>query len=96
MKNRLQHIGILKVATNVIRSLLELSTAKLTVAYFNLNLISADADDNKFVDCAFAANAHYIVTNDKDFDILKTIAFPSIKVVTANEFKEILIEESII
>lgn len=45
-----------EVAANVIRSLLELSTAKLTVAYFNLNLITNDADDNKFVDCAFAAN----------------------------------------
>ncbi len=83
----------LNVATNVIRSIIELSTGKLTVAYFSLNLIKNDADDNKFVDCAFAANADYIVTNDRDFDILKTISFPSIKVVSMQQFKEILISE---
>lgn len=86
----------IEVAANVTRSLIELSTAKLTVAYFKLNLISADADDNKFVDCAFTANADYIVTNDKDFDVLKTITFPSIKVVTPDEFKKILLKEEII
>ncbi len=84
------------VATNVIRSLIELSTAKLTVTYFSLNLIQNDADDNKFVDCAFAANADYIVTNDSDFNILKTISFPSIKVVSIHEFREILLKEKVL
>lgn len=60
-----------EVASNVIRSLIELSTSKPTVIYFNLNLITNDPDDNKFVDCAFAANADFIVTNDSDFNILK-------------------------
>lgn len=46
-----------EVAANVIRLLIELSTARLTVAYFNLKLIVNDEDDNKFVDCAFATNA---------------------------------------
>ncbi len=78
------------VAASVIRSLIELSTAHLIVPYFNLNLISMDEDDNKFVDCAFAAGADYIVTNDKDFDVLKSIKFPSIKIVNVEEFKEIL------
>lgn len=41
-----------EVAANVTRSLIELSTAQLTVAYFNLRLIKNDEDDNKFVDCA--------------------------------------------
>lgn len=85
-----------EVAANVIRSILELSTAKLTVNYFNLNLITNDEDDNKFVDCAFAANAEYIVTNDKDFDVLKSIGFPSIRVINVYEFEEILIKEGII
>ncbi|MCB9352648.1 MAG: PIN domain-containing protein [Lewinellaceae bacterium] len=30
-----------------------------------------DADDNKFLDCAIAAGAEYLVTHDKDFNILK-------------------------
>src|SRR5437868_13145969 len=38
--------------------------------HFNLNLISADPDDNKFSDCAFAGNVHYLVTDDKHFAVL--------------------------
>lgn len=85
-----------EVAANVIRSLIELSTAQLTVAYFNLRLITNDEDDDKFVDCAFAANAACLVTNDRDFDVLKSVDFPSIKVVNIDEFKAILIKEGII
>ena len=33
-------------------------------------------DDNKFVDCAFAANATYIVSDDKHYDVLKEVDFP--------------------
>ena len=84
------------VATNVIRSLLELSTARLTIAYFKLNLIAADEDDNKFVDCAFAANADCIVTNDRDFDVLKSITFPAINVLNIHAFKALLLDKGLI
>ena len=85
-----------EVAANVIRSLIELSSAQLTVVYFKFNIIVNDEDDNKFVDCAFASNADYIVTNDSDFNVLKTIEFPSIKSVTIEAFKALLISEGII
>lgn len=85
-----------EVAANVSRSLIALPTAQLTVIYFKLKLIHNDEDDDKFVDCAFAANADYIVTNDHDFDVLKSISFPVIKVVNIQEFKEILIKEGIL
>lgn len=81
-----------EVAINVIRSLIELSTSKVTVNWFKLKLITNDEDDNKFVDCAFASNADYIVTNDSDFNILKQISFPKINVVNVDEFRSILIE----
>lgn len=84
------------VAANVVRHLVELSTAHLVVTYFNLRIITSDEDDNKFIDCAFAANADYIVTNDKDFDILKQVSFPTINVVDINSFKEILLSNRII
>ena len=84
------------VATDVTRSLTELSTAFLTVIYYNLELITADTDDNKFVDCAFAANADFIITNDGHFNILKTIDFPSIPILRLDEFKELLRKENII
>lgn len=84
------------VATNVVRHLIELSTAHLVVTYYNLRIITSDEDDNKFIDCAFAANADYIVTNDKHFNILKEVSFPTIKVIDINSFKEILLNNGII
>ena len=58
--------------------------------HFRLNLIAADPDDNKFSDCAFAGNVHFLVTDDKHFTILKSTSFPSINVITLDQFKELL------
>ena len=55
-----------------------------------LVLLLGDMDDNKFVDCAIAINANFIVTHDKDFNILKSIPFPIIPVIDTNEFKKLL------
>jgi putative PIN family toxin of toxin-antitoxin system len=59
------------VALNVVRSLTELSSSRFVTVYYNLELITADPDDNKFVDCAFASNADFIISNDNHFGILK-------------------------
>ena len=61
-----------------------------TVPYFKWNLITADPDDNKFVDCAISANADYIVTNDKHFNILKMTDFPKINVINIEQFIKII------
>jgi uncharacterized protein len=58
--------------------------------YYRLNLIYTDPDDNKFADCAFAGNADAIVTEDVHFDILKTIPFPKIAVLSVSEFADFL------
>jgi len=79
-----------EVAINVIRSITELSNAILTTIFYNLRLIDKDEDDNKFVDCAFAANADFIVTNDSHFNILKHIGFPSIPILSIDEFEDLL------
>ena len=84
------------VATNVTRLLTELSTALLTSVYYNLNLITIYEDDNKFVDCAFASNADYIITNDSHFNILKKIDFPSIPILRLDEFEKLLEGNSIL
>ncbi|MFN7118846.1 MAG: putative toxin-antitoxin system toxin component, PIN family [Saprospiraceae bacterium] len=76
------------VAKTVIRTLLELPNVKLINIYYNFNLITADPDDNKFVDCAVAANAAYLVSNDRDFDVMKTVEFPKLAVINAAVFKE--------
>lgn len=75
------------VAKSVVRTLLELPNVHQSEIYFHLRLIENDPDDDKFADCAFANNCHYLVSNDKDFNVLKTIDFPRIKVVKLEEFK---------
>ena len=55
---------------------------------FHFNLIEADPDDNKFVDCAIIANADFIVSEDSHFRVLKTIPFPKVNVLTLDEFSE--------
>jgi len=44
----------------------------------------------KFVDCAFAANATFIVSDDKHFDVLKEIPFPRLLVLKLIEFLSLL------
>ena len=70
--------------------LVKLPDAVPIVSYFRWQLITADPDDNKFVDCALNAGADYIITNDKHFNILKNIDFPPIKVIDIAAFREIL------
>jgi predicted nucleic acid-binding protein len=58
--------------------------------YYNWNAIQADPDDNKFFDIAVAANVDYLVTNDAHFNIVKNLNFPSVKILSAKEFLDIL------
>ncbi len=64
-------------ATNVLR----------VDAQYRFHLITADEDDNKFVDCAIVTNAEYIVTNDKHFNELAYIPFPHVEVRKLEEFQ---------
>lgn len=79
-----------EIASNVIKAILDLPNTKLVQVYFHLHLITADPDDDKFVDCAFKANARYIVTEDHHYDILKQIPFPYIDIVGIDEFIKVL------
>ena len=83
-----------QVASSVIHLLLESNNVELINPYFSLHLIDADHDDNKFVDCAFAANATFIVSNDKHFDVLKVISFPQLIVLKLKEFLGLLQSEN--
>ena len=58
--------------------------------YFNWHLITADPDDDKFVDCAVAGNADFIVSDDRHFRILAKIPFPKVRLISADDFMEIL------
>ena len=59
-------------------------------AFHKFNLIELDPDDNKFVDCAVAAQARFIVTEDHHYNVLKTIAFPPIDIIGIDEMMTLL------
>ena len=74
--------------------MLLLPNVHLIHPFYNWNLIQADEDDNKFVDCAIAANADYLVTHDKHFQVLKQVDFPKVSTVNLNEFQKVLSPEN--
>ena len=76
------------IAENLVLLILNKSNVRLIEPHFRMELIKTDPDDNKFVDCAFAAGADYLVTEDNHFNILKKTAFPKLKLVTLDEFME--------
>jgi len=61
---------------------------KLITRYYKWNLIQNDPDDNKFVDCAIASNARFIVTEDKHFNILENVRFPKVHILDVQGFKD--------
>lgn len=74
------------IARNVVEAIARLHSTIYQEIYIHFGLIKEDADDNKFVDCAVAANAEYIVTNDSHFNVLKEIDWPKVLVLTIKEF----------
>ena len=75
-----------EIAHNVVEAIARLHTTLFQDTYYHFGLIEQDLDDNKFVDCAVAADAEYIVTNDTHFNILKEIDWPKVLVVTITDF----------
>jgi uncharacterized protein len=71
--------------------LTELTNVHCIQSYYQWRLIETDADDNKYCDCAIGGQAEYIVTEDKHFDSLKNIPFPSLSVITIDHFLGLLL-----
>ncbi len=42
---------------------------------FRFAIISADPDDNKYCDCAIAAAANFVITEDAHFDALRSAGY---------------------
>ena len=56
---------------------------------WHFNLIVADPDDNKFVDCAVCGQAEFLISNDRHYEILKSINFPQLNLVKLQDFMKI-------
>lgn len=83
-------VGNQILAENLLKSIENSSNTIWVNKYYNFDLIKVDPDDNKFVDCAIASNADFIITNDNHFSILKSIPFPKVEILDINEFLKIL------
>jgi putative PIN family toxin of toxin-antitoxin system len=82
----LQRLTDNETAEYVVKTILNSPFVELITPFYHFNLITVDPDDNKFVDCAISANAHYIVTNDHHYDVLKDIDFPKVNIVNIQQF----------
>jgi uncharacterized protein len=70
----------------VLEALNNLTNVEKQHIFIKWALIDADKDDNKFVDCAIAGNCHYIVTDDKHFNVLKERGNDFVSVIGINGF----------
>lgn len=77
------------IAENVINFIAISPFTEKVDIYFNFNLIATDESDNKFTDCAISSNADHLISNDHHFNILRTIDFPRISVLTLAEFNDL-------
>ncbi len=78
------------IAGNVIKAIISRKNTVRLDVHFRFNLIQEDPDDNKFVDCAIAANASFIVSQDHHFDVLHAIDFPKVELIGIDEFVSLL------
>ena len=73
-------------AEAIIKTLLNKRNLVRMAPTWRFGLIEAAPDDNKFVDCAICGRAELIVSNDKHFDVLKTIDFPYVRVLKLQDY----------
>jgi|SRR6185503_3315443 len=87
-----QKYGI-SVAASLLSLLTELPNVDFIHPHYKWQLIKTDKDDNKYCDCAIAGQANYIVSQDKHFDVLSKVPFPSINVISIDHFLKVLKSE---
>lgn len=82
----IERVANATVAANVVNAIVRSPHTLFFTPQYHFHLIEQDPDDNKFVDCAIIANADYIVSEDSHFSVLKSIPFPSVRVIRLDEF----------
>ena len=75
-----------QASKDLVELLISAGNVRQVIPYYQWHLISADPDDNKFVDCAICSEAAFILTHDKHFNILKDIDFPKVNVIKMHDF----------
>ena len=86
----LQKLTNIEVAEYIVKTIINSPFVVFKNPFYKFDLIQADKDDNKFVDCAIAAQAKCIISNDHHYDILSTIPFPHVEVIKLVDFMQII------
>ena len=87
-----RYYGDAEFAKIIIQIILTSANTEQVDPSFRFRLITEDPDDNKFVDCAIISGATYVVSDDRHYNVLKTISFPKTDVKKLREFAKILVE----
>lgn len=87
----LQKLTDEQTAALVVKTIVENPFVEFINPYYQFHLITVDPDDNKFVDCAIAATARYVVSNDRHFNVLRLKeTFPTVEVINLKNFLELI------
>ncbi len=70
--------------------LMELPNVHFVQKYYHWQLIEADPDDNKFLDCAIAASVEYLVSHDAHFKVINEYDYLNIKLIAVEGLKLML------
>ena len=81
-----------EVADAAIDLLTDLPNVHLIQKYFLWQLVESDPDDNKFLDCAIAAGAKFLVSEDRHLRVIEKYSYFGVKLVTLKMFKEFIKE----
>ena len=86
----LQKLVGYEVSEYIVKTIINSPFTEFFTPYYHFELIKADPDDNKFVDCAIVAHARYVVTNDHHYDVLKEIPFPKVQIIFIQDFMKVV------
>lgn len=86
----LQKLVGYEVSEYIVKTIINSPFTEFFTPYYHFELIKADPDDNKFVDCAIVAHAIYVVTNDHHYDVLKEIPFPKVQIISIQDFMKVV------
>ena len=86
----LQKLVGYEVSEYIVKTIINSPFTEFFTPYYHFELIKADPDDNKFVDCAIVARARYVVTNDHHYEVLKEIPFPKVQIISIQDFMKVV------
>ena len=81
-----------EISEMAIDLLLTLPNIHFIHKHYYWQLVEKDPDDNKFIDCAIAAQAKYLISNDKHLTVLNDHEYFGITLLKLENFKKLMLQ----